>query len=254
MMAGRRGFTLIELMVSLLIFILTLTAVYGLYNNSAKAFFSQENTVAMTQDLRAAMELMVHEIRMAGYSGFNGPFDPALPLGFLDDLNDENDTDGNSIHFTRDIGGGDHGGDDAAPENDDDDGDGAIDEPGESDGNLNDPNENINYYRYAGADGTWRLGRCTGGGCTGAGAGIPQPVMDHVTELAFRYFDREGTELHPPLDQDARNDIRSVEITLAARTGKPDRLSHRYKTSTLVQRVRVRNAGLKADLERAMKR
>lgn len=244
------GYTLVEVMVSLVLFSITTAAVYGLYRDSVKAHVSQELAVELAEDLRAAMELMSHEVRMAGYTGVGGGFDPAAALGFLDDADDRFNTDANSIHFSLDIGGGDTAADDHEAEDDDDDGDGRIDEPGESDGNLNDPGELICYYRYE-SGGIAKLGRCSGELCRGGGGGAPSPVLEHLTEIHLRYFDRRGQELLPPFDARGLEAIRSVEIRLSARSARPDPFSHHPRHATLVQRVRVRNAGLAGDLQQA---
>jgi len=88
------GFTLIELLVVIAIGGVLLTAIYELLNTNTKLYSSKENTMIMTQDLRAATDILVREIRMAGCNptGAGG-------IGF------QNDSDGTSIHFTMDTDG-----------------------------------------------------------------------------------------------------------------------------------------------------
>jgi hypothetical protein len=232
---------LIEVLVALLIFGTVTAAIYAIYNNSAKAFFSQENSVQLTQDTRAAMELMCWEVRMAGFvdideGGWN-------TVGFLDKPSggdpDTWRTAADSIHFAMDITGGESDGLD-------NDGDGTTDEADESrfgDGDVTDAGEDINYFLQNGT--IFRRARTVSGG---AGAFQVQPVIGNVTALQFQYFNRSGTAIATPLDEDDREAIRSVEITLAAESARLDPIAHDRKDSALVQRIRVRNAGLVADL------
>lgn len=91
---GRGGFTLIELLVAMAVGGVLLTAIYSLLDTNSKLYYSKENTMVMTQDLRAATDILVREIRMAGCNptGAGG-------IGF------QNDTSAVSIHFTMDIDG-----------------------------------------------------------------------------------------------------------------------------------------------------
>ncbi len=67
------GFTLIELMISLVISAFVLTAIYATYQSQQKSFIVQEQVAGMQQNLRAGMYVMQDEIRMAGY-------DPTLTI------------------------------------------------------------------------------------------------------------------------------------------------------------------------------
>ncbi|MEE8430492.1 MAG: prepilin-type N-terminal cleavage/methylation domain-containing protein [Candidatus Desulfatibia sp.] len=122
---GRGGFTLVELLIAMAIGAVLLTATYELLNTNSKLYYSKENTMVMTQDLRAATDFLIREIRMAGYNPTG-----ASGIGF------QNDSDATSIHFTMDI-----------------DGDGAI---------TGTNNEDIEYLIYPQND-IQSLGRRTGG-------------------------------------------------------------------------------------------
>ena len=115
MTAKESGFTIVELLIYMVMFVVVLGSMYSIMISNTRSYSSQENKVEMTQDLRAGMNLMVTEIRMAGCD----PTD-IDGVGFVDNADDRYDTDANSIHFTEDI-----------------DADGAI---------AN--SENINYYLY----------------------------------------------------------------------------------------------------------
>lgn len=91
---GRGGFTLVELLIAMAIGAVLLTATYELLNTNSKLYYSKENTMVMTQDLRAATDFLIREIRMAGCNPTG-----ASGIGF------QNDTRADSIHFTMDIDG-----------------------------------------------------------------------------------------------------------------------------------------------------
>jgi prepilin-type N-terminal cleavage/methylation domain-containing protein len=251
---GRAGFTLIEVMVSLVIFSLVMVTVYDIYNNSAKAFFSQENAVQMNQEARTTLELMTYEIRMAGYNGTGEPTQPsAVDLGFLHDAgNDDLDTDKTSIHFTMDTTGGegttaDEDSDGRSGSADNAESDGWI---GDNDAVYTDNNEDVAYY----LSGT-SLWRRTFDPRVGAASSDARVVLENVTDLTFRYFSGEVDAagdpvelLDFPLDENDRADVRSVEIALTVDSHKKDPLSKQLRNTTLVQRIQVRNAGLSAAL------
>ncbi len=202
-----QGFTFVELFIYMAVFIIVLGATYNVFITNAKSYSSQESKVEMTQDLRGAMELMVTEIRMACYdpSGAGG-------IGFVDDANDNYDTDANSIHFTTDS-----------------DGNGAISNA-----------EDINYYRKT-SGGVQQIIRRDGSG--------GEPVLaENITGLTFSYrFADGGTGVPDETDGDSTNDlddIRAVEITMAGETAKTDPITGAKKTRSQTSWMVVRNAGL----------
>ena len=80
---------------------------------------------------------------------------------------------------------------------------------GEPDGDTSDANENITYLLYdPDGDGITDLGRDTGGG--------NQLVAENIDALDFVYLDANGTITA------TLSDIRSVQVTLVARTGRGD--------------------------------
>ena len=109
-MANRRrrregGFTLINLLVSMGISGIVLSAVTTTFVSQSQSYDAQEQVVEMQQNARAAMDIMTREIRMAGYS----------PTGAsLVGVHHHSD----KIHIRADITGN---------------------------GNTNDPNEDIKY-------------------------------------------------------------------------------------------------------------
>jgi type IV pilus assembly protein PilW len=190
---NKKAFTLIELLVALAISGVVLAGIYSTYYSQQKSYITQEQVAAMQQNLRAAMYIMQREIRMAGC-------DPTENAGA------EIKTAGtNSIRFTLDITGGESDGKD-------NDNDGSVDEADEkrfSDGFCDDINEDVTYSLYT-ADGIQKLGRKS------PSTAVNQPVAENIDALDFVYLDANGATTATLAN------IRSVQITLVARTGRRD--------------------------------
>lgn len=62
-----KGFTLIELMITIVISTVIMSAVYVVHISQQNTYLVQEQVAEMQQNLRAAMSLLVSDIRMAGY-------------------------------------------------------------------------------------------------------------------------------------------------------------------------------------------
>ena len=190
---NHKGFTLIELLVAMTVGLVVMAGVSMTFRSQQKSYLLQEQMAAMQQNLRAAMFHMEREIRMAGC-------DPNLTASaqFVT-------ANATSITFTQDIRGG--GTDGSQP-----------------DGDTDDPTENITYYlNDIDMDGRGdELRRID----TNPGGIGDQVIADNISALNFVYLDQAGTQLD---DDGAGNvttgipQIRSVEITLLARTGRGDR-------------------------------
>jgi len=198
------GFTLTELMVSLVISGVLMTAVYAVFNSQQKSYAVQDQLAAAHQNLRAAMNLMVKEIRMAGLDPLK---DPTAGI---------NQAEENKIVFKMRLDSND---------------DGKVDE--------NDMLKEITYSLYdSGMDADLikdDLGRKVG-------AGTNQPVAQNIDALDFVYLDEEGKRLEFPILN--LRDIRAVQITLVAKTSKPDptfKQNGGFRTKTLTEQVVCRN-------------
>ena len=64
---GDQGFTLIEIMIALALSVVTVGAIYTIYLNQVKSQVVRDDKLDMQQHVRAAMDLIVHELKMAGY-------------------------------------------------------------------------------------------------------------------------------------------------------------------------------------------
>ena len=73
---NEQGFTLIEVVIGLAISLILMGVAVSIFNVQRKSYIMQEQVTEMQQNVRAAMDMMVREIRMAGYdptaSGFFG--------------------------------------------------------------------------------------------------------------------------------------------------------------------------------------
>ena len=177
---SNQGFTIVELLVAMVVSLLALCAIYSTFLSQHKSYVAQGETAAMHQNIRTAMFYMQREIRMAGCD----------PTGNANArIITANAT---SINFTEDVRGDLVGSD--------------------SDGATDDPNENVTYALNAN-----NLVRNTGGG--------DQMVAQNIDALDFVYLDGSSPSivLNPgggSVPAGSLDQIRSVEITIVARTGR----------------------------------
>jgi len=66
------GFTLVELMVSMVLSSMVIGAIYGVYTIQQRSYTVQEQVSEMQQKGRAALDFMARDIRMAGYNTPDG--------------------------------------------------------------------------------------------------------------------------------------------------------------------------------------
>lgn len=179
-----QGFTMIELMIAMVVSLLALAAIYSTFLAQHQSYQVQNETADMQQNIRAAMYYMQREIRMAGNDPFNTD-----NFGFASGVSTAN---ANVIQFTADIGGG---------------------FSGEPNGVYEAGNENI-QYNLADPDGD------------GVNDLVRNNVMvaRNIDAIDFVYLNAAGAPLNSggggvilPL----YSQIRSVEITVVARTDDP---------------------------------
>jgi type IV pilus assembly protein PilW len=217
-MRNRDGFTLQEILISLSISAVAMTAIYQTYDSMQQSYHIQQEVAHMQQNLRAAMFMMVRDLRMAGYdpTGKAGagivtatPASPTIPA--IDAV----------IKFTRDLNG---------------------------DRDTSDSGEDITYSLYT-SGGIQKLGR--------KNPTLNRPVAEHIEALDFVFLDRDNVQTA------AVADIRSVQITLVARTKRADPdytnnfvyknkqgkiifgpVGDGYRRSVLATQVNCRNLGI----------
>ena len=105
------GFTIIELLAGILISAAILAGLYSVFFSQQEAFSAQEQVAEMNQNIRAALDLMTREIRLAGYknstSAFNGIATATSDsIQILADLDQNGDTAGENenISYTYNSG------------------------------------------------------------------------------------------------------------------------------------------------------
>ncbi len=219
----KKGFTLVELLVAMVISSIVMAAIYATYSAQLRSHVTQQKVVEMHQNARAAMFILEREIRLAGYDPLGGDV-PQITTAQI-----------NAITFTMDITGGESDGLD----NDDD---GIFDEPGETDGDTDDAFEQITYrlsndlnddgisdsmdcnlQRQYWDGAAWQPNLAT----DPADANI---AID-IDALNFVYLDADGNDLidysgaltPPQVPAGDLNNIRSVQITIVARAGQNER-------------------------------
>ena len=180
---SNQGFTIVELLVAMVVALLAMEAIYLTFLNQHRSYRIQEETAEMQQNLRSAMLYLEREIRMAGCD----------PIGIADARIIK--AERTLIKFTEDVRGNGSGSD--------------------PDGNTDDPNENITYSLKG-----KNLVKNTGGG--------NHVVAQNIDAIDFVYLDGSSPPhvLNDPLidgdvPADKINQIRSLEITIVARTSNP---------------------------------
>jgi prepilin-type N-terminal cleavage/methylation domain-containing protein len=66
----QRGVTLVELLVVLVISSIVIGGIYRVFVSQSKAYTVQDQVVELQQGIRGAMEIMVRDLRMAGYDDY----------------------------------------------------------------------------------------------------------------------------------------------------------------------------------------
>jgi len=88
-----KGFTLVELMVVVALSTIIIVAIYSAYIIQQRTYYSQDQVIEMQQNIRAGLDMMTREIRMAGYDPTESN-NPAISITAASN---------NSITFTMDL-------------------------------------------------------------------------------------------------------------------------------------------------------
>lgn len=197
---NNKGFTLVELMVSIAMTGIIATAIYAAYTLHQRTSTAQEQVVEMQQNIRAAMLTIMPEIRMAGFD----PLDSGKAA--------IEEAYGDAIYFTADLN---------------------------TDGNVSvggdDVGEHIAFDLYTNGNGVSILGMTrakTAITINNMGAGhyevdppnstspSHQPIAENIEAIQFQYRDIDDNLLAVPVA--TPSDIHTVTISILARASWQD--------------------------------
>lgn len=170
----KRGFSLIELFITLVIMSVISLAIYGVFSVSSRTYTTQGVTADVQQSVRAAMEVMLQDIRMAG-------LDPTASGNFGIEW-----AEATNLRFTSD----------------------SIDAGlGDFNGVLDDTNSERVTYVLQGTQLDQIL-------CETTASENSQPLISDVQNLTFTYFDADGNDLGSPVPALQLADIRTINVTI----------------------------------------
>ncbi len=76
-----KGITLIELLVAFVIGGIVVAGIYRVFIAQSRAYVVQDQVVEVQQNIRGAMEILLKDLRMAGFNGDNTPCTPSVTPG-----------------------------------------------------------------------------------------------------------------------------------------------------------------------------
>lgn len=217
-MKTNRGFTLVEMMITIAVTMLLLVAVYAAINSVQRSSAGIERKVTAQQDVKPALDLMALEISMASYNptyATNIWVNPPGGTGTCGATSSNQTYKGiqeataSSIAVEMDIRGPSSG--------------------SASDGALGDPNETIRYNYVTGTANEYitRSTNCDGLnqaflGDVAANTRAVRVINGTMGLSLFRYYNGTGTEIAATSLPASIPDIRRIEITLAVETEEID--------------------------------
>jgi len=205
--AGNRenGFSLIELLFAMAIFLIILAAATSAFISQRKSYKAQEQVAEMTQGARAAMDMLSTEIRQAGYnpaniSNFVGIQYSASQLQLLADLKGDAD-------------------------------------PSPPDGDTSDANENIIYIYDSD---NLRINRNDVNT-----EDVAYPFAENVQGYTVKYFEGDGVTEVSSADDNSKIRQIEITIVVRTSEPDPDYSTNSgYRIFTLTSRVTPINLGL----------
>ena len=94
---GSAGFTLAEVLIALALLSIFMAAVIGLFISIETSYATQNAAAGLQQVVRTGMDIMTHQIRMAGYN----PMKMERPIG--SEIGFQQDSTDSYIHFSYDL-------------------------------------------------------------------------------------------------------------------------------------------------------
>lgn len=220
---AQHGFSLVELMISLVLSSVVMVNMYGTFVQHQRSATRQEHVTEVRQTVRLTMDAMLSELRGAGFDP-----DGSAKAGLVA-------ADSRRIRFTRDMNCNGTIADVNA----------AIPAQG-----VRDRTDEDLAYSYNAA--TQTLARTVH--ANGAPTGGAQPVASHMLNVSFCYFVSTNPDTCVP-DPAVLSDIRAVQITLTGRAAASDPqysdpdpqgnpAYRHYHKATLTSLVQMRNLGV----------
>lgn len=204
------GFTLVELMVSMVMAGIVVAIIYSAYNIQTKIYTEQGKVAEMQQNIRSGLSYLQREGRMAGYNpqGVKDATCNANPLAGPAVAPGIHTATGTTFGFSMDLNGN---------------------------GDCADTGENVTYTLYNDAAGVSKLGRNDK-----TNAAPQQPVAENITHVQFVYLFAPpatgGAGAKAPTSNPDANDfgeIAAVQVALLARASHPDRKATTTTTYTV---------------------
>lgn len=204
MTINQDGISLIELVITMAISLLIATLSFDIFTTHYKKYQVQTTVLDAQQNAGNGIDMMLRELRMAGYdptgTAFNGKtllLDGISPKRIIEAAEKK-------IRFLTDTNG---------------------------DGNFDDDNEDVTYEL--------RKGETTLRRKTGAGG---QPLAENIDSLLITYLDKEGKVLPAPVSD--TNGIRVIEIYIRSRTERADpdfRFENGFRKKEIRSSIYLRN-------------
>jgi type IV pilus assembly protein PilW len=171
---GKKGFSLNELLVAMVIMSVVSSAIYGVFSISGRSYTTQSVTADVQQSVRSAMELMLQDIRAAG-------LDPTASGNFGIEL-----AEAAKLRFTSD----------------------SIDTGlNDFNGTLDDTNSERITYVLQSTQLNQILYETTDSESSA-------PLIRDVKNLKFTYFDADGNDLGSPVPPTQLSEIRTINVSI----------------------------------------
>lgn len=189
----QKGFTLVELLVVLALTGIVTAAVYKSFTAQQQVYVAQDQVAGMQQDIRASLEIMIKELRMAGYDPL-GTANAGIVLAT-----------NSRIQFTADHNRN-----------------GVLVTPGPP--ASNDPHEDVTFSLKPESDpNDDGIATVFPSELRRASWGVPQPLAENVEVLNFVYLDEDNQVMATPVTGTDLDRIRSVQVFIVVRSNQADK-------------------------------
>lgn len=216
---SKKGFTIIELLVSVLLTSIIMGAIYSVYRVQTHSAKVQENRLEAQEYARSVLDLMVREIRNAAYNPLSAILGASCGGGIIAGTPGIVTATSTAISFTYDFRGTN-----------------STDPP---DGDCNDADEEITYqYQSPGPQ------NCptSFGDVTRTANGSTESLTNcNVTALSLTYYAQNSSTAMSPV---VAASVQRVEISVTVKSLKPDAEFGGQLTATMTSNADLRNRGL----------